>query len=207
MSTTPVKMRWPFAAGVAMAGAAVVLVGMRVLNPAGPPLLWSALVMVAGAVVELTGGVSLIRRGGAGISHAIIGGVASALCLVQFAVWFVYPAAFEAATVTMLLGVFFLSTSIACAIDLFVDRPQALGAHAVEVGVSFGLAVFSLWGWRLATPTTVAALIGIDLLVSGIALAATSAALRNHPEDTPYHGYPERLYLHSSSSPAAVRAP
>ncbi|MDP2274735.1 MAG: hypothetical protein Q8N23_18540 [Archangium sp.] len=193
MSTTTVKLRWPFWAGLAMAGAGLGLAAMIVLKPGEPPLLWSGLVMAASAILELTGGLALFRRGGAGISHTIIGGVAIALGLTLFAVGFTYPGAFQAQTSTMLLGVFFLSTAIACAIDLFVDRPQALLAQALEVGVSFGLAVLALWGWRMATPTAVATLIALDLLFSGLALAATSAALRSHPEDTPYHGYQERL--------------
>lgn len=187
------KLQWPRGAGVGIAVAGLTLLVMTMLSVAGPPLLWSALAFVVSAMLEFAGGQSLLRRGGAGISHLIIGGVAAALCAGELAVWLVYPDVFSAPVVTMLLGVFFASTSIACACDLFIDRPQALLAQAMEVGVTFGLAALALSSWRAAAPPTVATLVGIDLLFGGLALAATVAALHRYPDDTPYHGYPERL--------------
>ena len=187
------KLQWPIWAGVLMAAAGVVLLVMTTLSVAGPPLLGSALAFVAGAMLEFGGGQSLLRHGGAGISHLIVGGVAALLCAGELAVWLVYPTVFSAPVVTMLLGVFFASTSIACACDLFIDRPQALLVQAMAVGVTFGLGALALWSWQEAASTTVATLVGLDLLSSGIALGAAAATLRRHPDDTPYHGYPERL--------------
>jgi uncharacterized membrane protein HdeD (DUF308 family) len=108
-------------------------------------------------------------------------------------VWRVFPMAFQAGTVTMLLGVVFLATSIACGLDLFIDRPRARAAQGLEVGVTFALAVFALWGWRMSTPASVAGLICVELVFSGIALAATAASLSRHPEQAPYDDYAQRL--------------
>jgi len=170
------RLSWTFAAGLVMALGAVGLLGVTAERPGGVPILASGLAVMVAALFELMGGGSIVRRGGAGRSHLIVGAIALALALVRLALWWIDPQLSGPWLMALLLGVFCLSTAFACGLDLLLDQPRE--AEGFQADVSFVLAIIALHGWREATPSFVGAIIALQLLVSGVALAASASSVR-----------------------------
>lgn len=176
MGMTP----WMWGAGfIAFIGAS--LIGGALGINAPPPFL-AGFAFAGAAAIELMAGIGLYRRGGAGISPLFSGasGLAMAGMLVFY--WWVVPSSRSASTVTMLFGVFCLSTAFARGLDLMLDRPVAPITEAIAAVASLGVSVIALSSWHEASDHLAARLVGIELLATSFALGGAAWSLWVHPE-------------------------
>lgn len=181
-------MPWMWGAGlIALMGTS--LIGGALGMEAPPPFL-AGLAFAGAAALELASGIGLYRRGGAGISPLFSGASGLAMVGLLFFYWWVVPQSRSAGTVTMLFGIFCLSTALARGLDLAIDRPVAPITEAVASVTSFAVGVVALASWHEATELLIAWLVGIELMVTAFALGGAAWTLWAHPE---LPGYEEPL--------------
>ena len=185
--------RWMLVAALATAGAGLVLLGAAAFYPANPLLLWSAFALVGAAFVELAVGGSLTRGGGAGLSHTFAAAMALGLAGVLFAVLILFPEARAPQPMAMVLAVFCLANGLFRGLDVVIDRPMAWLAEAFDAAFTVVLGAVVLETWHSATPAFVAVVAGLEVLVGGLAMAASAVVWRRHPEQAAYDDFPERL--------------
>lgn len=187
------RSRWMLVAALATSGAGLGLLGCAAVFPQRPLLQWSAFALVGAALLELVVGGSSIRRGGAGLSHTFSATVALGLAGVLFAVMVLFPQARSPQPVAMVSAVFCLANGLFRGLDVLIDRPMASLAEAFDAAFTFVLGAVVLETWHSATPAFVAVVVGLELFVGGLAMAASAVAWRRHPDQPAYRETPERL--------------
>lgn len=179
---------WTYFAGLAIAASAAALLAMAVLS-FGPPLLLSSLMVAGAALTELLAGLSLLRRGGAGIAHTLAGAIGLGLSAQIFIVGALFPEGFAPGAVALQLGVFCVCDALFRGVDAIIDRPMAVRSQALDAVVTLTLGVIALSNWQMATAWFVGIVVGVKLLVAGLTMAGTAGAWRRHPEGPAYDDY------------------
>ncbi len=187
------RRRWMLLAALATSAAGLGLLGAAARFPEHALLQWSAFALVGAAVLELAVGGSLIREGGAGISHTFAAAIALGLAGFLFGTLILIPEALGPQPMALVLGVFCLANGLFRGLDVLIDRPMASLAEALDAAFTFVLGAVVLQTWHSATPAFVAVVAGLELLVGGLAMAASAVAWRRHPDQPPYHDLQERL--------------
>jgi hypothetical protein len=200
------RVPWVFAAGAAMAGAGAGLTVASAQSSPAPLLAVSATVVLVAALLELSAGISLHRHGGAGMSHTIGGATALVLSLFLFAVWRVMtPHAFAPAPAALVLGLYCVCNGIFRTLDVAISRPLASTFEGFDGGFTLMLGLWVLQSWQHANLASVAAVAGLEILVGGFAMAASSISHLRQPEQPAYDDLQTRLQVAQSAHPKAVR--
>ncbi len=182
---TSLHRPWTFLGGVLLAALGLALVlASQLLGELSVPA--TLLTLVVAAAVELAGGESLRRHGGAGMSHLVSAVLVGGLGFVLVGSLAYDPRMLTPAPVAMFLGLACAVNGTFRAVDLAADRPRAWASEALDAAVSLVLAVVLFAGWREATPGLVGLTGGLDVLAGGLALAGSARALWKHPELTAY---------------------
>jgi hypothetical protein len=149
---------------------------------AGPPLKVSISALVLGAALELFSGFELKREGGAWIAQIVSG--ASIFFLAAFFLGLppLLPGVLSPPPVAMMLGIFCLVNALFRGVDIWADRPRAAVVEALDVLLTFVLAVALLGFWRDATSRWVAIAASVELFGGGLAILGAAMGALQHPE-------------------------
>lgn len=178
---------WPLAAGVLTAVAGVTLIILAATGSGIVSAKLAAAVVVAAALLELSLGALLTRRGGPGMSHVFAGALALGLAAVAL------PGVKHTTTIALALGLYCLLNGLFRGIDVVIDRPRASLPASIDGAFSFVVGAVLLGHWRDASPSFIAVAAGIELISGGLALFASWFVYDREPEEPPYDGRSDRL--------------
>ncbi|MBL8915931.1 MAG: hypothetical protein JNM17_34855 [Archangium sp.] len=160
-------------------------IGIALFAP-DTPALEVGLIFAAAALVELVAGVALHRHGGAGLSPLFSGASGLAVVAMLFFYWWIVPQSRSASTVTMLFGIFCVSTAIARVLDLAFDRPVASLSESIAAMTSLAVGIIALSWWNEASVFLSAWLVGVELLATALAVSGAAWAHWVHPDQSGY---------------------
>ncbi|MDP1830259.1 MAG: hypothetical protein Q8L48_43745 [Archangium sp.] len=183
---------WMLAAALVTAAVGLALLGAAALFPEAP-LQWSAFALVGAALLEFAVGQRLSRSGGPGIAHTFAALLALGLASFLLAVLFVLPGARVPQPVALGVAVFCLANGLFRGLDVLIDRPMDSLAEAFDAVFTIVLGAVLVATWQSATPSFIAVVAGLELLVGGLAMAASAVAWGRHPDQPAYQDLEERL--------------
>lgn len=99
-----------------------------------------------------------------------------------------------------MLGLFCVTNGLFRMLEVAISRPMASSFEGFDAGFTLVLGAFVLEGWHTATPASVAAVAGLELLVGGISIVGSARARSRHPELPAYDDLQERI-AHAGHAP------
>ena len=91
------------------------------------------------------------------------------------------------------MAVFCLANGLFRGLDVLIDRPMDSLAEAFDAVFTIVLGAVLVATWQSATPSFIAVVAGLELLVGGLAMAASAVAWGRHPDQPAYQDLEERL--------------
>jgi len=154
--------------GMEVLGGALVVLGLIALSYVMIASIATALLLggllVASGVAQIAAAIAYWRRRGGGFALGILLG---GLCIVAGLSCLVSPAA-SLAALTLILGGYFIATGIARVWICFRERFPGWGWGVVSALAEFLLGTLTLAGWPSTSLILLGALLGIQLILSGV---------------------------------------
>jgi hypothetical protein len=192
LEPTPRHRPWMSAAGWVTSALGAALLLALAIDP-GMTVGWPAAAIIAGALIELVVGFRLAARGGAGTSHIVGGALVLAAAAFLGTVALSTPEARGAGPIALLIGVACVCNGLFRTGEVPISRPRAWRSELLDGVVTLALGIILLVDWQNASPLRIASVVGVELLVGGLAMVGSSGVWARHPEWSAYDDWQERI--------------
>jgi hypothetical protein len=192
LEPTPRHRPWMSAAGWVTSALGAALLLALAIDP-GMTVGWPVAALIVGALIELVVGFRLAARGGAGVSHIVGGALVLAAAAFLGTVALSTPEARGAGPIALLIGVACVCNGLFRVGEVPISRPRAWRSELLDGVVSLALGIVLLVDWQNASPLRIALVVGVELLVGGLAMVGSAGVWARHPEWSAYDDWQERI--------------